>query len=1259
MAWIILASPVLPAQEAGVHDVPVWIEGSASGGWGNPRNADIVRDAEGLVLKAGNETYYGACFRDLGEIDLDKLPFFAVEVDKAEGGFGAKLTNTGANDKQVIFQTARKDGAFVTDVPAQTGWKGKVRLVLGVYCHGADKSLRVKRIQFVGQPTADILMNFIQTRNLVSDASFESSETGKLPLQVWHRIGSYLADDTPWRVVEGGAFEGQKCVRAEQPGRLVLQREIHGPGSGMYTFSAYLRAARAGHRAKLLLTTYRQGKPWTAEPREQEIQVGTEWTRYSMTADVPSVRNRALLGAVDLGVESLEVGALWADAVQLEHGAKPILFGRNDTLIVYKPLENLRSSLYPPVEDPAAPARMPKEEPGRLEMLVMSSDERVPDGFPMAGAVPLPQGKTWDARTWRLTAREGQTLPLQVNVLSRWKGDGSVKSAQVISEASGSREYLLEYGKADSPKGGESMLKVDEVEGGLRVSSPSVSFSVDTRNFRGPEFGETGRGSGFSVTSFDGGMFSSAAGKVASVRVEEKGPVRAVVRVEGDHRSEKGGHLLSYVARIYAFRSKPLVRVEYTWINTNSSPSIAVAGIAWQVGLDGVRRASFVGAEGKPHEVDISGGPAMMMQVNADKKYSYEVLSGSKRDRYDGKAEGRARLQLARGAVAAQMEDFWRNHPMAIGVAGDSATFHFWPSKVKGAELTRGMSKTYIVDLWFGADVAAAGNDISPLVLRPKSAAYCVSGVFGGEVLPSEGSPFVLYEKAAASAGCLGHMDPEYLATYDVFGQFNYGDTLGDGGWGNMETQLDHAMWVHFIRTGNPVYFKIAQAAARHYRDIDVDHMSGATHTHNPSHTLGGRSTSHAWIQGTLDHYMATGEKRSMEVAQLHADFLKNLPLSELTSGGREVTRALDNFADIYGVTGDEALLGRYDEICAFQRDNIAKGKSGFPGLFQHFDRESWVYPANFVPWYGLYSLVKLDLATGNPKWRKLLLDEMTHALDVGPFKYSRPEYFEGNRLSDDERIVRCLAEGAIGDRGNMLFPALGYAYRWSRNPRYLDIGMSTVYIALISGEYRDPLYGLAAVFLEQARQAGMGAADEERYYRKAIDIMQRAAHPALANPGFEEGTKCWAAWRVKSTTSAFWVPVRKGCLLMDRQNRKEGAQSLRVVLTRQNPPSGFGVPLDSDDFALQEGKTHRIEGWLREQGDVKATVGLRVRPLSFEVAPFSCTSTISDPEADGWRRWSIEAKIETPSLAQVTFSVSRKTVTSEGEAWLDGISIK
>ncbi|MCK5803839.1 MAG: hypothetical protein KAI66_13445, partial [Lentisphaeria bacterium] len=194
--------------------------------------------------------------------------------------------------------------------------------------------LRVSNIIRYGSHT-------MQASNLIHHSSFEGETAGQPPRQTWHRVGSYLPEETPWRVKASDAFHGEQCVRTDKPGKLTFQREIHERGQGEYVLSVYLKAAKSSHKAKLSLTTYRKWDPFRTDTFEKSVEVGLEWTRHVFPIDIPSADCRPILGAVDIGIESLEPGALLADAVQFEMGPQATPYGEPDMLLSKQRAEGL------------------------------------------------------------------------------------------------------------------------------------------------------------------------------------------------------------------------------------------------------------------------------------------------------------------------------------------------------------------------------------------------------------------------------------------------------------------------------------------------------------------------------------------------------------------------------------------------------------------------------------------------------------------------------------------------------------------------------------------------------------------------------------------------------------------------------------------------------------------------------------------------------------------------------------------------------
>ncbi len=63
----------------------------------------------------------------------------------------------------------------------------------------------------------------------------------------------------------------------------------------------------------------------------------------------------------------------------------------------------------------------------------------------------------------------------------------------------------------------------------------------------------------------------------------------------------------------------------------------------------------------------------------------------------------------------------------------------------------------------------------------------------------------------------------------------NFGDWYGERrvNWGNLEYDLQHGLFLQYVRTGQRRFFLRAEQAARHHIDVDVVHATNK-HLKNP-----------------------------------------------------------------------------------------------------------------------------------------------------------------------------------------------------------------------------------------------------------------------------------------------------------------------------------------------------------------------------------------------------------------------------------------
>ncbi|WP_327580876.1 Tat pathway signal sequence domain protein [Nonomuraea sp. NBC_00507] len=186
--------------------------------------------------------------------------------------------------------------------------------------------------------------------------------------------------------------------------------------------------------------------------------------------------------------------------------------------------------------------------------------------------VPWPRGAVERDAPFALADADGREVPVQSWVTATWP-DGSVKwSAHAIGAQPGAAEYELEPGR--EPATPPTPVTVTREDGVLTVGTGVVTWTIE-------ESGGTlalaiSRGSReiardvrlvslrqHEPTPDEGGPVAreQATGVVERVTVEQDGPVRAVVRLEGRH-----GDWLPFTVRLYFYAGAEDVRIMHTFV---------------------------------------------------------------------------------------------------------------------------------------------------------------------------------------------------------------------------------------------------------------------------------------------------------------------------------------------------------------------------------------------------------------------------------------------------------------------------------------------------------------------------------------------------------------------------------------------------------------------------------------------------------------------------------------------------------------------
>ena len=596
-------------------------------------------------------------------------------------------------------------------------------------------------------------------------------------------------------------------------------------------------------------------------------------------------------------------------------------------------------------------------------------------GWPVTSGIPLAQGALKDAAAAALFTADGREVPLQTEALARW-GDGSIRwlllDFQVDLAAKEHKSFSLRYGpgvkraKIDKPVRIQKQGDVVVIDTGpIRLQLPpkgyhllgNVMLDLNQDGRFEPDERVTDPSADIVLWDDRGRSFSGGheGGSRAEMLVEQAGPLRACVRIEGHHASADG-QMFRYVVRMHAFRGQRFVRFFYTFVNDHQDSLMArvrVLGLQFELAKQAGAQPSGV-LDAKTVQ------QGYLFQVDEN---HYEL----NRQPAGRRAVGWAAAGGDRSGLAVGLREFWQNWPKSIEYVRGTLWMNICPHIVKGPyggkpleeenklyyylrdgryTFKVGVAKTH--ELW--ATFYAGEPDVKKLsaffraaedpLLAVCEPAHVNSTKAAGELPPADPAKYAGYDRWLGRA-LDAHL--ERREKVREYGMLNYGDWYGERqvNWGNLEYDLAHGLFLQYLRTGDRRFFLRAEQAARHHIDVDVVHAVNP-HLKNPwgpppkvgeiwlhclNHTGGyyededrlpvsrtyqmGHSTNfgHVWVSGDLDYYYLTGDRRAREVAVQVADaMVRHMP----TSYGTHI-RALGwpmiLVLEAYAATGEKKYL--------------------------------------------------------------------------------------------------------------------------------------------------------------------------------------------------------------------------------------------------------------------------------------------------------------------------------------------------------------
>jgi hypothetical protein len=277
------------------------------------------------------------------------------------------------------------------------------------------------------------------------------------------------------------------------------------------------------------------------------------------------------------------------------------------------------------------------------------------------------------------------------------------------------------------------------------------------------------------------------------------------------------------------------------------------------------------------------------------------------------------------------------------------------------------------------------------------------------------------------------------------YGQLDYGDWAYDrypNGWGNVEYDLPHALFLLYARSGEPRFLDWALDTVHHYMATDINHggderlPGGAPHVHHTDHVGRGNDLGHTWLEGLLDCYHLTGEPRALAAARGVADFC--VDAVQRTAFARRSERAIGwmliCLTEMYRATNEDRYLAACAPVIeqALTWQDPVSGH--WPNPIPECDRQPKCLGGKpFMVGIVLEGLRRYHEASGDARvadaiirasyW--LVRDDVWIAADRG-FIYATCHRYQGQGRT-----------GEIRELDGLL-----YAYRLSGERRFLDVAL-------------------------------------------------------------------------------------------------------------------------------------------------------------------------------------------------------------------------
>jgi hypothetical protein len=660
---------------------------------------------------------------------------------------------------------------------------------------------------------------------------------------------------------------------------------------------------------------------------------------------------------------------------------------------------------------------------------------------PITAGIALPQGAVWPPVSAWLSAPGGDDLYAQAEPLAKWP-DGSIQwllmDAVLPAQQSLQPEWTLHLGPRIAPED-RSTISVRREEARLIVETEAAQFDIDTTTMRpwraisladasSPQTRHSANQSRFVKRYCSKMLLRDAKGRsheprLDSATIETQGPVRTTICLEGHFPRLRG---IRVQTRLSFYSGTGLVKVDVTLHNSKRARH---RGGLWDLGDRGSllfrefsvyvslldRSLYEVVYQAEPHSTwqaigsspleiyqDSSGGENWRSRNHVNRhgvtpcSFRGYRLTEADRATFGQRAEPLVSIMSPAGTLALAVREFWQQFPSALAVRDGEAVIGLFPHQCTHlVELQGGERKTHTFWLHVTPEPMHLPHPLSftsqTLALHTAPAALPqLAGLLPVIHLP----PGEVLDRLDSYLGeCLDgpHSLFAKREQVDEYGWRNYGDIFADHertyyrgseplvSHYNNQFDMVYGFLLHYLRTGDPRWWQLGDALARHVLDIDLyhtqrdrpayngglfwftDHYTHAeTSTHRTysrrntprfgrRHYGGGPNAQHNFTTGLLLYSYLTGHPAARAGVIQLADWVVNMDdgrrtrLAPVDAGptglatatgsstyhgpGRAGGNSLSALLDAWALTGKASYLAYAEELirrCIHPSDDIA-----------------------------------------------------------------------------------------------------------------------------------------------------------------------------------------------------------------------------------------------------------------------------------------------------------------------------------------------